>query len=480
MKTITSFIVTFLLLISSVIAQDEVYTSSNNRSTKVSFNRSNGVTNFNVEMRGKIDVTDDDKDIRRISADGYLEISKVTFGSKRSLKITPEGGGVKREYYQGREKIPFEPEGRKWLAEVLPELVRSTTVAAESRVNRYYRQGGVNGVLEEIDRIEGSYVKAHYANLLMKLDVPAKEYPVIISKISSGMDSDHYLTEFLEKNMGKFMQTAEASDALFKACGRMESDHYKTQVIKEALQNQSPSAEAMKSLLQTAGQMDSDHYITEVLTALMRQQNLTDATIAEMIETSKKIESDHYKTVVLKMALRLPSGQAGEPRLSTTSFQRVLESIQTIESDHYKTEVLIDLMNNKLDNEMELTVLELTSSLESDHYRSVVLEAILKHQDLSDEVFKKLVEVAGASDSDHYSSTVLRHALQIPNLSEAKVVSVLQAAGKINSDHYITQVLVDAAPKVKVGSGTLKDAYRSAARRIESETYYGRAMKAID
>jgi hypothetical protein len=478
MKTVFAFLTSLLIIFSTAIAQKETYTSSN-KSTRVTFNHSNGISSFNVEMRGKIDVTDDDKDIRSISADGYLEISKVTFGSKRSIKITPEGGGVKREYYEGREKIPFEPEGRKWLGEVLPELVRSTTIAAESRVNRYYKQGGVNGVLGEIDRLEGSYGKAHYANLLMKLNVSAKDYPNIIAKVSSGMDSDHYLTEFLEKNMSKFLQTREASDALFQACGRMESDHYKTQVIKEALQNQSPSPDAMKSLLQTAGQMESDHYITEVLTALMRQQNLSDATISEMISTSKKIESDHYKTIVLKKALSLSAGQ-GKSGLSATSFQRVLESIQDIESDHYKTEVLTDLMNNKLSNEMEITVLEITSSIESDHYTSVVLGTLLKNQDLSDEAFKKLVEVAGASDSDHYSSTVLQEALQVPNLSEAKIVSVIQAAGNINSDHYITEVLLNAAPKVKVGSSVLKDAYRATAKRIESETYYGRAMKAID
>jgi hypothetical protein len=88
--------------------------------------------------------------------------------------------------------------------------------------------------------------------------------------------------------------------------------------------------------------------------------------------------------------------------------------------------------------------------------------------------------VAGASDSDHYSSTVLQQAMQVPNLSEAKVISVIQAAANIDSDHYITEVLIDAAPKVKTGSTSIKDAYRATAKKIDSETYYGRAMRAID
>ena len=62
MKTVLFVVVYFFLIISSVFAQDETYTSSN-KSTKVSFNRSNGISNFSVEMRGKIEVTDDDNDL---------------------------------------------------------------------------------------------------------------------------------------------------------------------------------------------------------------------------------------------------------------------------------------------------------------------------------------------------------------------------------------------------------------------------------
>jgi len=91
-----------------------------------------------VETRGKIELTDDDKDIKSISPDGYLEITKVTLGSRRSIVITPTENGIKREYYEGREKMDFEKEGRKWLSEILPELVRSTTIAAENRVNRFF------------------------------------------------------------------------------------------------------------------------------------------------------------------------------------------------------------------------------------------------------------------------------------------------------------------------------------------------------
>jgi hypothetical protein len=70
--------------------------------------------------------------------------------------------------------------------------------------------------------------------------------------------------------------------------------------------------------------------------------------------------------------------------------------------------------------------------------------------------------------------------LSVTNLTTSQLATIIASAGNIDSDHYITEVLTKAAPKVKVGDNSLKEAYRAAARKIESETYYGRALRAIE
>jgi len=477
MKTLSvRFLVFFVFAASCTFAQSDAYSSRsiNRDGEKMVWKNSNGVSSFNVEMRGKIELNDDDSDIKSMSSDGYLEITKTVFGSKRSLVITPQAGGLKREYYEGRTSIPYEPEGRKWMSEIMPELVRTTTIGAESRVNRFFKQGGVNSVLSQISSMESDYVKHHYANLLMGISgVAQKDYPNIINKVAGTMDSDYYLAEFLQKNLNKFLTTKEATDAVFAATTKMESDHYKTEVIKEALRSQSASPEAIKSILEASSKMESDHYKTEVLTSLMKQSNLTDATISDMINASKSIESDHYKTQVLTKAL-------AKPGLSATSYQRVLESVKDIDSDHYKTEVLTDLLKNKLPTDQIFNLVELSTYIESDHYLTIVYNEVMKNQDLSDDAFKKLIERAANVDSDHYASSILRSALALPGMNDAKLTSILTAAGNIESDHYITEVLTAAAPKVKTSGAMVKDAYRLAAKKIESETYYGRALRAVE
>ena len=458
----------------SASKSSSVSINTDSRNDTHRFKTSNGFDNFNVEYRGKIEITDDDKDIKSMSDDGYLEISKTVFGSKRSIVIEAQGSGkIKKEYYEGRTEVAWEPGGKAWLAEVLPEVVRTTTLCAESRVARFFRQGGTAGVLSEIDKIESDYVRTGYANILMKQQVQAKDYATIINKLAEKTDSDHYMTEFLKNHTDKFLQNKEATTALFSATRKMDSDHYKTVVIKEALKGQTASLENIKIILQAASQMESDHYITEVLGSLLNQNNLTDGIISEIINTTQSIESDHYKTVILTSAL-------DKPGLSATSYARVVESIKTIESDHYITQVLGNLLENKLTDDVLNTLLTILPSIESDHYKTEVFTSLLKRQDLKEEQFDKLMLSFDRMDSDHYKTVVLQQAMASGNVTDAKLVKVLQMTANMDSDHYITEVLTRAAPRVKSGSAAVQSAYRAAAKNISSETYYGRAIRAVE
>ena len=115
---------------------------------------SNGFWNeFELETRGVIEVTDDDRDIKSISSGGYFELSKITFGNRRTIEIHESNGELIKKYYEGRKEISYDPSGKEWLADVLPDVLRSTGVAAKSRVNRIYRRDGVQGVISEMEKM---------------------------------------------------------------------------------------------------------------------------------------------------------------------------------------------------------------------------------------------------------------------------------------------------------------------------------------
>src|SRR5689334_10819601 len=109
MKLSASISILLIAAVAPLFAQEESKSSSQTYSRRQNgttvYNHSDGFQSFNIEMRGKIEVTDDDRDIKSMSPDGYLEINKTVFGSRRTLVISPQGGTLKREYFEGRTPV---------------------------------------------------------------------------------------------------------------------------------------------------------------------------------------------------------------------------------------------------------------------------------------------------------------------------------------------------------------------------------------
>lgn len=470
-----------MLLVNKSVAQDETVSTSKSKisihtdNETMRWRTSTGVTDFNIEIRGKIDITDDDKDIKSISDDGYLEITKTVFGSKRAIIIESLGGGkVKKEYYEGRTKMEWNPNGQQWLGEILPEIVRSTTLAAESRVNRLYKQGGTSAILAEIDKIQSDYVKSHYGKILLSKDIPSGEMATVITRLSNTIHSDYYLSNLLQSNIGKMLATQEAADAFFKGSQRIGSDYYKSVVLKDALKKYAASPNQVKVILNSASTINSAYYLSVVLTTLLEQPQVREESITEMINISKHIDSDYYRTQVLGKALQ----KEGLPK---TAMKEVVSALADVNSDYYKTSVCNTMAEKTtLEPEVQTQVINLlTNSVHSDYYATVTLKNMLEHQKLSDDSFNQLVAAVAHIDSDNYASDLLTEAAQ-KDLNKNQLTSLLKAAENIDSDHYLSQVLINVAPRVKESDQATKDLYRQVAKKIQSDTYYGRAVKAID
>lgn len=76
---------------------------------KYSYKSGATFNSFSLDYRGKIALTDDEKDIKSISPGGYFKVSKTTFGTRRIVKIENKGDNqLVRTYYVGRKEEPFE------------------------------------------------------------------------------------------------------------------------------------------------------------------------------------------------------------------------------------------------------------------------------------------------------------------------------------------------------------------------------------
>ncbi len=398
--------------------------------------------NFDIEYKGDITISNDDKDIIGVSNNGYIEIRKSSFGSKRRIVIEANGNGqLTKSYYVGRSEKNYASEGKVWLAEILPEVVRTTTIGAESRVKRFYTKGGASSVLTEITNLKSDFVKSTYFKLLLRNNLSNTELVSTIKKAGVEINSDHYLSGILQENQKAFLANDKTIAAYIQAAKSIQSDHYVTNVLKKVINDGDINDEQMGSLLEISKDVRSDHYLTQILKEIMDNRTLNSKNTMRIIELSKDIRSDHYKTEVLKKVINKKS-------LPSDAYTAYMTTLEDVKSDHYATEVIKKLLDSKFDGK--------TSSLSS----------------LLDLVDKNI-------SSDHYTTTIFKK-LAKQRLSDDQLVVTLNAATTIRSDHYLSETLLAFSNSVNRGSAKVKQAYKNTAKSISSDSYYGKAIKAIN
>ena len=492
---------------------DEAY--GQRSSTRISSNdgtyrytHKSGSNRFEVEYDGKIEFTDDDKAIKSISRGGFLRIRKTSFGNRRELLAEPNSDGtINYQVYEGRRKVEFEDEARKWLADIILEVVRTTGIGAEGRVKRFYGQGGTDAVLKEVDEIRSDFVSHIYLKeLLDTKNLSDNELVKIAGYVPSELDSDHYITEVFKDYGDLFFKTDKATEAFLGSIRRMDSDHYVSIILKRALREDLNDAMVIK-VLDAADIMDSDHYKTNVFKDLLDRRDLSDNVIDQIVKSAADIDSDHYATIVLRDAL-------DRPNLSDKAFENLIEAVAHIDSDHYVTEtfrsmlrgrdvsekvveavldkleymdsdhyrnlIISDLIRDQdLKSQHFTDILNTLDDIDSDHYATQIIKKILDEQELSAQDYDKVLEKVGDMDSDHYRTNILKDVLN-ERLSKTQLLSVLKSADNIDSDYYKSEVLKDACRQVSDADEEVKKMYRSVARGIRSDTYYGRVARCID
>lgn len=476
---IIAFLISYLFInqnATAQIASAKTIVKNDKRGT-ITFKSSNLLENFEIKYEGKIEVNEDDTDVESISSGGFLEISKTTFGSKRRIVIESVGRGeVDRRYYEGRRSKPFNPEGQEWLAEILPEIVRSTRIAAESRVNRYYQKGGVDAFIGEVERLKSDYVRVHYFDILVQKDnLSDVELIKILNAAGDEVNSDYYLASLLKKRKEDFFRSERVTQAYFKSMQSISSDYYLATVLKDALKKDNLSADVMQIAVEALDDINSDYYQAVVISSLLKNDELDSRSLSLVLKSTRNINSDYYQSTVLKKAL-------SHKNLSDEAFNTLIDEMSNVSSDYYMATIFGDLLERNLDASTKVKIIQtISSKMSSDYYMATLLGKVFENGDASSPVAEATFKAIEGMDSDYYAYTVIKKAAETRNLDDKGVLALINATKSISSDYYQSAALVNLSDKVNSSSRReLKDAYIEAARNISSDTYYGQALKALD
>ncbi|MEM9650069.1 MAG: hypothetical protein AAF969_16445, partial [Bacteroidota bacterium] len=422
---------------------------------------------------GEITLSDDDKDIVAISRGGYMEVKKSAFGNRRRIFMEPDiNGKLIKKYYVGSSEKNFGSEGKKWLAEILPEIVRSSTLGAKQRVERFYEKGGTDAVLQEVGYMHSDHVKSTYIRLLLDKNPNSSDLIAILKVVGNDINSDHHKAEILKRKTKVFLSTDATTAAYINATGKISSDHHKAEVLKKSIRDGSISEARMKSLFAITEDISSDHHKAQVLLTVLKNRSLTTDNINILINTSRSINSDHHKEQVLKAALKTPG-------LSKSGYRTLLESISSISSDHHSANVFSTLLDKKLDQTSLAEVFRLADrTMSSDHHKAQVLKKAVQRQKVEDGNLEALLSALKGMSSDMHQGVVFKE-LSKKSFSSDQLIHILAATKSMGSDHHQSAALVAYAPAVREKGDAAKEAYRAACSSISSELHYGKAIRAI-
>jgi len=422
MKTIYSHVLFIILAILSSLSlnavmhnssieniDSEIFSSLLQSDNNRHYRCKDNFSDYDIQVRGKIKVNDNDTGILSISPGGSLKISKKTFGNKRSVIIESNSLGILNyEYYEGRTKIDYKPEGEKWLADILLDVLRITGIDAEGRVKRFYKQDGVDAVLQEIEMISSNSVRALYFEALLD-DYKLNEMEVMaistgisklssntargelysayssiflintntsivffsnVSKLSSNSERARILVQISEKIN---FEDGEVIEAYFAVVDRMSSNTERGRVMRNLENTQDLTVSTYTRLLQSVGKLSSN---TEMGTTLrsLDKMDLSNPAISEaFFNTVDKMSSNTEMGSTLRHYI-------SEENLSKENYIRMLATIKKMSSNTEMGSVLrsfpkMDLTDSSLVVAYFLAIDGMSSNTEA----GSVLETLLKN-----------------------------------------------------------------------------------------------------
>jgi beta-lactamase regulating signal transducer with metallopeptidase domain len=397
------------------------------RQTHRSFSWSNNGERLEVKYDGEAEFTDDDTDVKRLSPGGLLRIKDGWLFPSHTVEFSLDGeGNIRRRFWAGMSERPFDPEGRQWIAAMLPRFIRQTGIGAPARVARILKAKGPAGVLQEIALIEGSYGKKLYFSELLK--APSLD-PVgvrqVLAQAGREIDSDFELASLLIDSADRLMVDDQSRQAYFEASRSIDSDFEMRRVYSSALKRGSLAPAALGALLSASSKIESDFEQASLLIDVARSQALDGTTRPLFFSALGTVDSDFEHRRVL-------GALAARQNLAPETTAAMLGSAASVSSDFEAASFLVDVASHQpIEGLLRVPFFRAIDSIGSSFERARVLDVVAARPDASQETIVSALRAAASMDSGFERSKVLLTVAQSHRLEGSARDAYIDAAEKL-------------------------------------------------
>jgi hypothetical protein len=363
---------------------------------------------MDVQAHGDVTFNDDLTDVQTMADGGYLKIRDWASIIPHTVEVTSAGGKLSHAYFVGGASRPWDDDARRLLATDISLLVRRSGMFADARTRTILEKKGVAGVLDEIDRLEGDYVRRVYFQVLVKqARLDATTVLPVLAKVNQRMTSDFDRREILTAIAGAVTLDARAAAAYMQAIGPMKSDFDRRQALSAVLAVKplpagvadlalrattgmrsdfdrrqvfhaalagGASVERADALLAALASMRSSFDKREVLLELIRTGSLGVDAKRGVLQTAGGITSDFDKRMVLTTFAQTYG-------VDPTTRDAYFAAVKTMRSDFDRAEALLLLAKSTaMDASMRPAFVEAAQGLRSTFDQNRVLAEIVRSE----------------------------------------------------------------------------------------------------
>jgi beta-lactamase regulating signal transducer with metallopeptidase domain len=289
-----------------------------------------------VSYRGEIEFTDDDTDVKRLSPGGHLRIKDGgRFSTDNTVEFRADGSGsIERRFWAGGRERPFEPDGRTWLAQMLPKFIRQSGIGAPARVARIMKSGGAAAVLSEISQIEGSFARrVYFTELVKQPGLASTTIQQALAQAGREIESDFELASLLI-GANRLVTDDDARKAYLDAAKTIQSD-FELHRVLSSLAKAGPMTPAIAaSVLETSGSIDSDFELASFLLEFLKTGGVERSVRAPFFRALTTVASDFERGRVLQALARRTD-------ISDDTVLEILRSTQAMGGHFEKSQVLL-------------------------------------------------------------------------------------------------------------------------------------------
>jgi hypothetical protein len=371
------------------------------------------LTSFRVAHRGEIELDETQSRIVSMSPDARLQVAERRFFTRRRLEVRPDASGRPQYEFAVGSRERNEEEGREFLDLVMEDVVRVTTIGAHSRARRVFEADGMDGLLDEVARLDSNSARRIYIEIAADVEGLTEEEAVAVIRtagreITSSSRLRSTLVELAEDLPAEWAVTAE----LIAAAENISSSGVKAEALTEFTRVRGLQAEEAVAMAEAISTISSSGEVVRTVQRIARLAPSPEI-IEEMLEPIAGLHSSGDRRRALEDLVSYPD-------LADSAYQRALELSRDIASSGERASFLGALANKMPQSEAMLRqYIEVAGSITTSGDEANIttsgdeanaLTVLLREAELSAELCRFWIETVGQVSSSGTAASLLSEA----------------------------------------------------------------------